>query len=98
MVTEAELLVKPIREADTAQIARIDDLFTQTNLSVVPVDSTIARTSAAIRARTGLFLPDAIVVATAIESGCDAIVGNDSMCAERVKEIPYLYLDHLVRP
>jgi len=28
-----------------------------------------------------------------VEAGCDALVGNDALCARRVTDIPYVYLD-----
>src|SRR3990172_3927483 len=31
----------------------------------------------------------------AIVSECDALIGNDSTCASRVTEIPYIYLDEV---
>ena len=39
---------------------------------------------------------DAIIVATAVEERCDAIIGNDSMMAARTTDIPYLYLNDYV--
>ena len=38
----------------------------------------------------------AIIVATALEERCDAIIGNDSIIASRLTGIPYLYLDDYV--
>ncbi len=98
VVTEAELLVKPIRDADADAVQRIDDLLTEGSLSSIPVDRAIARRAATVRAELNLPLPDAFIVATAVEAGCDAIVGNDARCARRVTEIPYAYLDALVGP
>jgi len=43
-----------------------------------------------------LELSDALIVATAIVSECDALVGNDRTCARRVTEIPYIYLDEVM--
>jgi len=52
--------------------------------------------TADVRATLGLKVPDATIVATAMVTGCQAIVGNDVECAKRVKQIPYLLLDDLV--
>ena len=63
------------------------------NLAVRSVDRVIARRAAHVRAQTRLSPMDAIIVATALEERCDAIIGNDSIIASRSIGIPYLYLD-----
>lgn len=65
-------------------------------MHVVEMDRVIARQAAEVRAASGLDLADAVMVATALHTGCDAIVGNDARCAERVRNIPYVLLDALV--
>ncbi len=97
VVTEAEALVKPIREGRSDIIARIEALLRHRHASVVPVNRIIARRAAHIRARTGLSLTDALIVATAVESRCEALVGNDSRWAQRVTDIPYVHLDDVAR-
>jgi predicted nucleic acid-binding protein len=65
-------------------------------MTVVHADREIGRAAGHIRADTNLKLPDSLIVATAIVTGCDALVGNDERCAKRVKDIPYIYLDDAV--
>jgi len=96
VVTEAELLVRPLRENDLGKIARIQVTTDAPNVSVVATSRQIAREAAAIRADIDIKLPDAIIVATAIATDCDALVGNDSRCAGRVKAIPYIYLEDAI--
>ena len=96
VVSEVELLVRPLRDGSWLDVERARLVVEAPNLRVVDFDRTIARTTAEVRARTRLRLPDAAIVATAMVSGCDAIVGNDARCAERVRELPYLLLDELV--
>ncbi len=96
-IVEMELLVKPLRERDAAGRDRIETfLRQQRNLAVRPVDRVVARRAAHVRARTRLAPLDSIVVATALEERCDAIIGNDSLIASRNLGIPYLYLNDYV--
>lgn len=97
VVTEAELLVRPHREGDTEAIERIAGLLSEDGIHVFALGRPAARSAAELRARHGLKLPDAIIVATALAAGCDAIVGNDGHW-RRIKEIPYLHLDDLLSP
>ena len=92
-LVESELLIKPLRENDSLSIRRIELFFSHTaNLRFKSVDRAVARRAAAVRARTGLSLADAIIAATAIEERCDAIIGNDARLASRITGVPYLYL------
>jgi predicted nucleic acid-binding protein len=96
-VVEAEVLVKPLRERDRLGIEKAELFFAQSpNLAVRIFDRPIARRAAQVRASTRLLLPDAIIVATALEERCDAIVGNDAAMAQQVREIPYLYMENYV--
>ena len=99
VVVEMELLVRPMRDRDTAHVDRIETFLRHgSNLSVRPVDRVVARTAADVRARIRLSPLDSIIVATGLEERCDAIIGNDSMIAShsRTVGIPYLYLDDYV--
>ena len=96
-IVEMEILVKPIREDDSAALNRIESFLRQArNLHVRSVDRTVARRAARVRAQTWLDPLDAIIVATALEERCDAIIGNDSVIASRSTGIPYLYLDDYI--
>jgi predicted nucleic acid-binding protein len=97
VVTEAEIMVRPLRDDATGKIARIQATTDAPNVSVVATSRQIAREAAAVRAAIDIKLPDAIIVATAIISGCDALIGNDKTCARRVTQIPYIYLDEVVK-
>jgi predicted nucleic acid-binding protein len=91
------MLVKPLREGDALQVELIDALFQgPERVEVHPVDREVAARAAYLRAHLGLRLDDAFIVATAVEAGCDALVGNDALCARRVADIPYVYLDEVL--
>lgn len=63
----AESIVRPLQQGTEAIV---DGFFDAAGISVVPVDRTVARRAAALRARhQSLRLPDAVSLATAIETG-----------------------------
>ncbi|MEX0785728.1 MAG: PIN domain-containing protein [Dehalococcoidia bacterium] len=96
-VTELELLVRPMRLGDRWELRRVRMVLESQGLEIVELDRAVAHRAAEQRATTGLRLPDAIIVATAMYAGCDVIVGNDERCAKRVRDIPYVFLDELVK-
>lgn len=89
---EAELLVRPQRANDTEAIEKIAGLLAEDGIRVVNVDRRIARRAARLRAQKRLGLADAIIIATAIEAGCDAVVGNDRQWLS-LSEISFILLD-----
>jgi predicted nucleic acid-binding protein len=91
-VTEAELLVRHYRDDNAEAVERVEDLLSEAGIRVLPVDRRTARGAALLRARHSLRLPDAIIVATAVEAECEAIVGNDGAW-RKLTEIPYVNLD-----
>src|SRR6185295_965568 len=102
VVTEAELLVRAERDQSQPARERVLDLLAEDGIYVINTDRRIARRAAAIRGaalRQGsdkkMAIPDAIIIATAIETGCDAIVGNDAAWRGRT-EIPFVYLKDAV--
>lgn len=92
----AELLVKPIRENDTAQVATIQQLFADKFLRLLPHNRACFELSAKIRADYRLKMPDAIHVATAITQNMDILVTADNDMAGRVKEIEILNLNDYI--
>ena len=87
----------PLRNHRGEELDRISTLLSHRNVRVINASREIARAASVIRADLNLDLPDAIIVATAIISGCDALIGNDKTCARRVTEIPYIYLDDVAK-
>lgn len=97
VVTESELLVRPYRDNDAEAIERIADLLSEDGIEVVEVDRAIARRAAMLRAgHAALRLPDATIIATALESRCDLIVGNDAEWA-KLRGVPFARLDDVVK-
>lgn len=92
-LTLAEVLVQPLRRGDdeTADAYR-DVLSPRWRMVLVGVDRPILEAAAAIRARfPRLKLPDAIHVATCVQTGCAAFVSAD-------RELPLPAAVRLVNP
>ena len=75
---------------------RVRALLQAPELRVIGLDRQIAKLAAEIRAEQRLGLADATIVATALHTDCDVIVGNDERCSRRVRDVPYVLLDALV--
>ena len=73
-----ELRVKPLRDGDMALVQDFDDFLAGQVSEVVPITRAVLERAAALRARHGfLKTPDAIHLAAAIVTGCDAFFTND---------------------
>jgi predicted nucleic acid-binding protein len=66
-VNYSEILIGPIR-AGKGQRDHVDDMLGHFSIETIIVDMALARRAAAVRARTGLKLPDAYALATAIHA------------------------------
>jgi len=64
-VTLSEILVGPIR-AGRAEV--VEQMLARLSIETAHVDPALARSAATVRARTGLRLPDAYVLATALHA------------------------------
>ncbi|MDD2401754.1 MAG: PIN domain-containing protein [Clostridia bacterium] len=78
VITVAEVLVKPMKQHNNMLINKITRfLETFPNLHVVDLEKSIAMEAAKIRGRTGLKMPDALIVSSAKVLGC-VVVGTDN--------------------
>jgi predicted nucleic acid-binding protein len=96
-MVEAELLVHPLRHGSEDALDRVSTFLADKSVRLIHVDRPLAREAAVIRAKHNLTLVDSVIVATAVVSGCDALIGNDKRCASRVTEIPYIYLEEAAK-
>ncbi|HOV79016.1 MAG TPA: PIN domain-containing protein [Bacillota bacterium] len=98
VITEAELLVKPYRENNAEAIKAIQFLTDDfPNIEIIPVTRGIAREAARIRSSLGLKLPDSIIIATALESNSDVVIGNDhELLQKQVSCPPYVMLSRYI--
>ncbi len=94
-ITLAECLVMPYR---LALIGLQEDFFDLVvhgrNTVFATLDEEAARDAAVFRARYNLTLSDALQVALAVRTGCEALLTNDGGL-RRVREIRVLILDDL---
>ncbi len=73
-----EVLVKPLAAGAVEHVVFYESLFAADGpFDVRTVDRPIIRRSAGLQAETGLKLADALLVATAIEAGCDHFLTAD---------------------
>jgi predicted nucleic acid-binding protein len=84
VVTVAEMLVRPIRSGGR-DLRTVHELVTNfPSLFTIDVDRQVVLQAANIRALTSLTLPDSLLVATALLSGCEAVISNDERWSRRL--------------
>jgi predicted nucleic acid-binding protein len=76
-ITLLETLVMPIRQSNTDLIRRYEALLFSPEMSLVPINQSILRSAATLRAQTNLKTPDAIHAATALNRSCTLFLTND---------------------
>ncbi|MCU0703453.1 MAG: PIN domain-containing protein [Fimbriiglobus sp.] len=78
-LTRMECLIIPRRLSDAARGSDFDRLFSQKYLPFEPVDTPVFHLATDLRAKyTKVKTPDALHLASAILSGCDCFVTNDT--------------------
>ena len=78
MIGLAEVLVLPKKMTNIVlETAYRTVLFNSRNFSVVTIDAGVADRAADLRSRYKMKLPDALQVAAALETSCDAFLTND---------------------
>lgn len=92
VITLSETLNKPIESNDQRLINAYNSLFENTyGITLVSVNKSIARRAAGLRAQYNLKTPDALHIATALETGCQVFLTND-IALKRVTEMHVLVL------
>jgi predicted nucleic acid-binding protein len=77
-MTLAELLVGPFREGNPIKEAECFSIVqNRPGLQVYPMDRDVLIEAARLRASGSLKLPDALHVASALQSGCEVLLTND---------------------
>ncbi|MEA1961212.1 MAG: PIN domain-containing protein [Bacillota bacterium] len=98
VISEAELLVKPYRENNTAAIEAVMFFLDEfPNLQVISVSREIGRQAAKISADFNIRLPDAIILATALNIQSDLLLGNDLKLMRKVTScLPAVILNNYI--
>lgn len=89
-LTLAEVLVGPLKRGQEELVDIYEEFLTSDDtLTVVPVDRTVLRDSAEIRAILGNKGPGAIHVATAVRAACAVFVSSDDRIKlpDRIKQV-----------
>lgn len=95
MITLAEVLTQPLRFANIGLANTYRNFLTAgRNFELQPIDVPVAEKAADLRARYALKTPDALQVATALQTGCEAFLTND-LTFQRIVELRVLILDDL---
>ena len=95
VLTLTEVMVQPIQSGNQQLAKEYRDILVDSGAyTLLPITAPIAETAADLRARYNLRTPDALHVATAIASDCDALLTNDARL-KRAHEITVLVLDDL---
>ena len=95
VITLLEVLVHPLRNGREDLVRAYRDILLRSPaLRAIPFDPRAAEEAARLRAAHNLRTPDAIPVATAIQSGASHFLTNDATLA-RVSGISVLVLDAL---
>lgn len=95
LITYTEIITKPVKDGNRKLMEKYRTYFTGSkNLSLLPFTVQCAEETARIRCTYNLKTPDAMQVASAISSGADCIITNDSSW-KRITEIPVYTLDDL---
>lgn len=86
-ITVAEVVTGPLRAGKDALAERYRQAITASNgFRVFDTNADIAMLAARLRLRHGLKLPDAIQLATAVHTGCFAVISRDRDVS-RVKDV-----------
>jgi predicted nucleic acid-binding protein len=95
VIVLTELVTGPKRSGDAAMEQRYRDLLLNSrNFTLVPPGVAIADRAGDLRARYGFRSLDALVVATALADGCQALLTNDRQL-RRATELRILLVDDL---
>lgn len=92
-ITLAECLIMPYRHHYPGLQQAFSDLVIRgSNVLFVPIHDEIATQAAQLRAHYNLTLTDALQIAVALETRCDAFLTND-LALKRVSELEIMVLD-----
>ena len=95
VISLTEVLVHPLAKGQLELYLQYQNLlYNSEHIEVVSIDPGIAERAASLRAVYGIRTPDALQIAAAIESGCQAFLTND-VALKRVNGISILVLDEI---
>lgn len=90
-----ETLVLPLRNEDALLINAYEELLLSEPMQLVPINQSILRQAANLRAANSLKTPDAIHAATAMSVNCDLFITNDNGF-RNLAELPVVILSEVL--
>lgn len=90
-----EVLVLPLRNNNESLVFDYEQLLLNSAMQLVPIDQSILRQAANLRAKSSLKTPDAIHAATAISVNCDLFITNDNGF-RNLAELPVVILSDVL--
>lgn len=90
-----EVLVLPLRNKDESLISDYEQLLLNSAMQLIPINQSILRQAANLRATNRLKTPDAIHAATAMAVNCDLFVTNDRGF-RNLAELPVVILSEVL--
>ena len=87
LMSAMELLIQPIRTGVQEFTFMHTFLSSYPNLTALPMDLTVALQAAKVRAATNIRAPDAVIIASALLAGCEAIVCDDQQWIGRLSAL-----------
>lgn len=88
VVSVMEILVRPLRVGAPDHVQMITDFLTHfPHMYPVPLDLSMAREAAGLRAHYGLSPPDALTIATGLSTGIGHLVTNDKEWIRKLRPI-----------
>lgn len=96
-ISVTELLVKPYADGDTDRIQALERfILSIPNTALIPPGYGVAKDAARLRAKYGIRVPDALLVATARSEHAQAFLTNDARLRRLKGEITIVVLDDYV--
>jgi predicted nucleic acid-binding protein len=76
-----EYRVQPLRTGDTTKLSIFDSFCSLPDVRLIPITSSVFERATHIRAKHNFKLADSLHLATAVASGCDRFLTNDTRLA-----------------
>ena len=94
-LTMMEVLVLPLRNNDESLISDYEQLLLNSPMQLIPINQSILRQAASLRATNSLKTPDAIHAATAMTAQCNLFITNDNGF-RNLAELPLVVLTEVL--
>ncbi len=95
-LTLMEILVTPLRNSDSNLVSDYEQLLTASEIRLLPINQSILKTAAHLRATTNLKTPDAIHASTAMNHTCTIFLTNDRGF-QSTSNLPVLILSEVMQ-